>query len=498
MAYNLLTFKNQKKSRYYLQIGVLILCLSTCLHLKGNTNLPNEDLMIKQFSIEEGLKQSMVKQILIDSQGFFWLATGEGLHLFDGIKFRHFRLNYFDGVTNEDKLMRTILEIKPFEFLISTNSGILSLNSKDARFSNIKKENNSYPCLFPQTIGECAFFWFYNDGYYALFQHNIIPLRLVFPEKECPPRAFMPVTSILTSDKHYLIFGKEGFIDINLNYRNPSRIIDAKWNPSVEPFKGVTKSLDGHVFAMFGSHLYKYSKEGHFESTFSLITPGYKLLLCDQNGKFWFFNPDTKDIIRKDGEIITHIHLYSRQGKFAQTEEPYIITSTIDKQGNIWFGTDGDGLLQFAPSSIQFKSSTIGFTKYITGDSKGDIWVGTFKNGLWKLAPDLSEAKQIPDSIVPVNSNINGLYFDNNNRFWLLTDKHLKVTDTTNKVLLTFPFQSVSTRITEINDTSIFISTDNYVYCFSHHAYPRFLKKEPNAFITSALTNNNYLWVGTH
>lgn len=498
MAYNLLTLKNLKKSRYNIQLGILILCLSSSLHLKGNTNLNEEDLMIRQFSIEEGLKQSMVKQILIDSQGFFWLATGEGLHLFDGIKFRHFRFNYSDGISNEDKLMRTILEIKPHEFLISTNSGILLFSSKDARFANIKKASNSYPCLFPQTIGECAFFWFYTDGYYAYFQHDIIPLRLVFPEKDCPPTAFMPVTSVLTSDKHYLIFGKEGYIDIILDYRNPSRILTAKWNQALEPFKGVIKSPDDHIYAMFGPHLYIYSKEGHFKSTFSLITSGYKLLLCEQNEKFWFFNPDTKDLIKKDSESSTHIKLYSRQGKFAQTVEPYIITSTIDKQGNIWFGTDGDGLLQFAPSSIQFKSSTIGFTKYITGDSKGNIWVGTFKNGLWKLSPDLSVAKQVPDNTTPINSNINGLFFDSHNRLWLLTDKYLKVTDPANRTLLTFSFQSVSTRIIEINDTSIFISTDNYVYCFSHHDYPRFLNKEPNAFITSALKNNELLWVGTH
>jgi len=497
MAHFLLFNKTLKKTWNYIQIGALLFCLSSANQLTGNTNNHVEDMMIRQFSIEEGLKQSMVKQILIDSRDLFWLVTGEGLHLFDGVTFRHLRLNYSNGISHEDKLMRTILEIKPFEYLISTNSGILLFSSGSASFSNIKKIRNSYPCLLPQAIGECAIFWFVNEGYYAYYQHNIIQLELIFTNSTPPPGAFMPVTSMLTSDNYYLIFGDEGYIEINLNNQKPSRIIKARWNPYKDSFKGIAKGTDGQTFTMFGSQIERYSGAGHFVKDFTLGTPGFKLIQCEQNGIFWFFNPDTKDIIRKDGEIITHIHFYSRQGKFAQTMNPYIISSSIDKQGNIWFGTDGDGLLQFAPSSIQFKSSTIGFTKFITGDSLGNIWAGTFKNGLWKLSPDLTEASQMPNSVIPINSNINGLCFDNQNRQWLLTDKHLIVSGTGNQTLLSFPFQSVSARITEITDRNLFVSTDNYVYCFSLHDYPRLLNMEPNAFITSTLRNKNMLWAGT-
>ena len=52
----------------------------------ASSNIQN--LFLKQLSVEDGLSQGTVNSILADKTGFIWLATDNGVNIYDGYTFR--------------------------------------------------------------------------------------------------------------------------------------------------------------------------------------------------------------------------------------------------------------------------------------------------------------------------------------------------------------------------------------------------------------------------
>jgi len=58
-----------------------------------------DNLEIKYFTLEDGLSQVSTNDLLLDSLGFVWIATQDGLNRFDGKVFKHYKYNESDSTT---------------------------------------------------------------------------------------------------------------------------------------------------------------------------------------------------------------------------------------------------------------------------------------------------------------------------------------------------------------------------------------------------------------
>jgi len=61
-----------------------------------------ELLPIRSYSTADGLAADRVNQILVDSRGFVWFCTPEGLSRFDGYRFRKHASDFQSDVDNCD------------------------------------------------------------------------------------------------------------------------------------------------------------------------------------------------------------------------------------------------------------------------------------------------------------------------------------------------------------------------------------------------------------
>ena len=68
----------------------------------------------RHLTIEEGLSQSTVNDILQDQQGFMWLATQDGLNRYDGSEFRVWKTDPDDQFSLGDSYVTRIV-LKSFE-----------------------------------------------------------------------------------------------------------------------------------------------------------------------------------------------------------------------------------------------------------------------------------------------------------------------------------------------------------------------------------------------
>ena len=68
------------------------------------------DPRIKYYTLEDGLSQVSSNDLLLDSSGFVWIATQDGLNKFDGNKFEHYKYNKQDSLTLSGNLINKLLE----------------------------------------------------------------------------------------------------------------------------------------------------------------------------------------------------------------------------------------------------------------------------------------------------------------------------------------------------------------------------------------------------
>lgn len=95
---------------------VVIVCIYTGVVYGQHTPAPR--VQVERFSIEQGLSDRTVKEIVQDQQGFIWIATDNGLNRFDGYGF----LNYDARPRNRHKIgfnkIRTIFQDKSGQLLL--------------------------------------------------------------------------------------------------------------------------------------------------------------------------------------------------------------------------------------------------------------------------------------------------------------------------------------------------------------------------------------------
>ena len=119
----------------------------------------------------------------------------------------------------------------------------------------------------------------------------------------------------------------------------------------------------------------------------SLASNGIYALYCDRNGNVWVgYTKNGLSVYRGKNKVWSMSHLRSLRERNLNDD----INSTCeDKDGNLWFGTDGYGLIMLDPSTGKETAYTRDNSNLqsnvitaIHSDAEGRIWIGTFYGGL--------------------------------------------------------------------------------------------------------------------
>ena len=80
-------YKWKLKSSMVLRIKIILLCFIVGLFYQINLVSAEsgvQNLHLDKLSVEDGLTQSTINSILADKDGFIWLATDNGINIYDG------------------------------------------------------------------------------------------------------------------------------------------------------------------------------------------------------------------------------------------------------------------------------------------------------------------------------------------------------------------------------------------------------------------------------
>lgn len=167
-----LKFSDKSKCTFFVQSKLVVLCALFILF----SNLNAEQLPVKIYTTADGLPRDKVTRIRLDSRGFLWFCTSEGISRFDGFEMKSFTLS--DGLP--DRFVEDFLETKKGEIYIATGKGLARLNPHGLRGST---ENPLFSVFLPENPSAVRILSLFEDeenqiwigtnaGLYKLIESN--------------------------------------------------------------------------------------------------------------------------------------------------------------------------------------------------------------------------------------------------------------------------------------------------------------------------------------
>ena len=296
------------------------------------------------------LSSCLIRCIIQDKYGFIWVGTNYGLNRFDGYNFSTYLCNPADTTTIQDN---GIVQLYPYskEFLfVATNRGLYKYSYLTNSFQHI-----------------------------VLEKHD---------EK-------IRISSLIEDRKHNLLIGTAGYgaYRLDMTTGKVTRLSRKSAN-SVDDFFGIL-FFDDEGYLWQANHtkvLRKYKYDGRSIRLVSVYEPKdlfgiRKLYAADKKG---FFVAHTGGIMRYDYAS----HRFSRYDFdfSAHQGAGYISAATLDKYGNLWLGTSGDGTFKIPHGfrkayRVELNNQSFIFDNaHISDlliDRDGNQWYGCYMKGLF-------------------------------------------------------------------------------------------------------------------
>lgn len=363
---------NRAIKYYLLLILILLIFVPIAFANQKPFQLKNQ-FITTQWTTENGLPQNTVNSIIQTRDGYIWVATFGGLARFDGIKFTIF--NSSNTPVLQDT--RIIFLNEDFEGIlwITTEYGVVYYyeNETFTKFeAKVGDEKKSYYFLDRDKDGSV---WIQRSNSvkkYAFKKGE--PSNKIL--KNFPIKISSQITTTSVFDKNILWY--YGGTDIKNNLfgidTETSKEIKTDNLPTTyEVHKISLNNKNGGIWLITDNAVGIISNN-KFKPMYTSIIPEYidSSFITDEEDNVW---------------CITSTHIYKiADGEVKKSEikdftQAYVIQNIIDKEGNIWVGTAGEGLYRLKKSRIRTyglaKNNQILQTYSVIEASDGTIWIGT-------------------------------------------------------------------------------------------------------------------------
>ena len=357
-------WKRQSRSRR------LLLLLATVLGFE--LAVLAEQLPLKRYTSSDGLIRDYISRIVLDSHGFLWFCTPEGLSRFDGYAFANY--GAADGLHHS---VRDLLQARDGTYWIATASGLYRF---DPDASKHGPESNNQPVS--SKAGERGpKFVLYGPG----DNERARSVNIVKEDRS-------GVIWCGTDAGLYRLDQVQGswsfsFVDIGLPASRPD---DTMISTILEDHRGA-------IWIGSGSGLYRRLPGGAFErytTQHGLPFNDVRALLEDREGRLWVGT--TLGLCQlqaeSDSSRAAVADNYTTNDGLAHN---WITSLLQTADGRLWVGTNG-GLSEWVPDAKQRSQIFRSYTnaqglsakevQSLAEDADGELWVGTESGGAMKVA----------------------------------------------------------------------------------------------------------------
>jgi ligand-binding sensor domain-containing protein/signal transduction histidine kinase len=338
-------------------------------------NQPATSYLRTSFTVEDGLSSNVVNAILQTRNGFLWIGTDAGLNRFDG---RHFTPIYFRGPKGTPQgIVSALAEGPNGDLWMGTDAGLVRIPGQALD----RCERSSMVFYHPGAglsdevrwlhFSRAGVLWIGTEA--GLFRLDGDRFETVIPQ--------VSISRIEESaDGHLLVVSGNGFIELDR-----MRVVE---HPGLAEKLGIDSHRIYHVFqdrkgAVWFCTISGLARQanGSIERLQPYGPGGHGVLRVyeDPEGNLWVAGSTSA---QSTGGI------FRVSGTKLESLAPNIQVRAIsaDREGNLWLGTNGEGLLRFKDRPIRLFTKPDGLPNNVpmTVLSKrdGSVWVGNNCGGL--------------------------------------------------------------------------------------------------------------------
>lgn len=397
-------YLQQKNEINMYLLYTLIICLLWLGSPELNARQPHYSF--HQISIEEGLSQSSVQSILVDSRGSLWIGTKSGLNKYVQQELKTFLHQPENPTSIPNNLIHHIEEDSLGTIWLATANGLASYHYQGDEFTLISRN-----IVFSSMKIEGGML-FGGDNFilrYDYQQKNIERIYLT-PEETVKNPVLYRIQRLIPWKKNKILVGtrQKGVYIFDTVTRS--------FTPFITTPRPLLMSLyaasDNRVYTShYGAGLFCYDSNGkelyNCKKDNSPLTNNYILDIMEHEGNLW---------LATDGGGINILSLSDRKnitalqqvaGNKSSLPDNSIVKLYKDKEGNLWAGSVREGIFIIKENHIQtFKDATLNAPyglsdKTVTSlyeEENGNVWIGTDGGGINHYSPKTNRFTHYPNT----------------------------------------------------------------------------------------------------
>lgn len=426
---------------------------------------------VARYDVDQGLPQSMVNHILQDRDGFLWFGTGDGLARFDGTRFTVYKHDGRDSASLSHNAIWGLAEADAHHLWVGTRTGLDRLDRRTGRFQHVRSG-------LPRPVDGCWRVVQAQDPN-ALFYSPLSSTILQVGPKgvQHHPCAHFPSYCLRPAEDGgvYLLLSPDSLIHLAADGTTMEvRRIDASDAGKITDML----PLDDGWLMLAERATFRVARDGTRrtmpEDTRSFFAqhPGEHYLERAADGRIWVACSGVGAVMLRPDLTIEGIRPLLPPGTSAFSARAVY----CDRQGNIWIGSDGQGVFRIAPQRIKFGRCMPGMglpweppSWFVRGFAQWDahhILVSFHKGGLALfdersgiLSAFTPPGIDVGDHVRPMNS-ADGL-------IWLTDERGIKALDPRTGRVVTHPALSRGGLLALDADGKALLVGSDSVYRFS-------------------------------
>jgi signal transduction histidine kinase/ligand-binding sensor domain-containing protein len=358
---------------------------------------------------DNGLSSSQTTSVLQDYKGFVWIGTYDGLNRYDGLDFIVYKHNPADSASLPDNLVRTIFEDHNKNLLIGTQNGLCLYDREKDRFLNYMFDRLSplrgISCYILEiTEDSLGNLWLATSVGLIYFDRNKNQIiQYTYDPNNPESLSSNNVEGVMIDKKNRLWVTTRAGLNLFL--------------PETGTFKHITQTEND---------------ASDLSNTFFVD------IAEDREGNLWFGSREGLFCLKNnhDGKIANLIRFQHDEKNNFSLSGNWIKSLFIDGEGDLWIGTDNDGVNLYDRENQRFwryrqddydpKSLNNEAIQAIGEDKTGNLWFCTFAGGLniaVKNKDGIISYQTLPGAPFSLSHNTVTCFLeDNNGQTWMGTD----------------------------------------------------------------------------
>jgi len=368
---------------------------------------PTRPIRFDRLSLEQGLSQSAVMDVLQDRRGYMWLATEDGLNRYDGTGFKVYKHDIADASSLPDSFVWDVEEDSAGILWIATRNGLASWNPATDRITRQDSVGGRHIRALRHSKKDNVLWIATRDS--GLLRFDVATGQLkpfVHDARDASSLLDDHVYALVIDAQDRLWVGSEGGLDrLNQNGKgfthfvpsagDPTSLGDARIRALAADSTGalwVATSANGLDRLDLATGRFEHFRHDPSQPT-SLANDQVRAVLPDADGRLWVGTSGGLDLL--DAAHGTFAHYGQDTGNPTSLGDEHVLSLAQDRGGVLWVGTRQAGVHKWNPMSWQFghvapdpdnakglgRAAVTSFSE----DRAGRLWIGTFGAGLYEM-----------------------------------------------------------------------------------------------------------------